>query len=74
MQVDLPLTPLGKALASGEAIRSWIRKNILKELQEYVQTGEVHSRKGTVHYWLDALDASQKSESDIEQKLVVSFS
>ncbi len=71
LQIDLPFTPLGKALASGDAIRSWIRKNILTELQEYLKTGEVQAKKGIVHYFLDGMDASSVSQSEVEQQTMV---
>ena len=71
-QIDLPFTPLGKALASGEAIRSWIRTNILADLQLYLETGEVKGKKGIVHYFLDGMDKASVSQSELEKQTVVS--
>ena len=72
MQIDLPFTPLGQAMASRDAIQSWIRKNVLVDLRHYMQTGEVRAKRGIVHYFMDAMDTEKIPQAEVEQQIVVS--
>ena len=71
LQIDLPFTTFGKALASGAAIQEWIRDNMLQELKLYEKTHQLQGRRGIIHHFLDCLDTKAMAESDVDERVVV---
>ena len=71
LQIDLPFTTFGKALASRTAIQKWIHDNMLEELKQYLETHRLQGRRGIIHHFLDCLDPKTMAESDVDQRIAV---
>lgn len=73
LQVDLPFTTFGKAMASRNAIQAWIRENILDEALEYIKTREIPSgaRRGILHSFLDVQSSDSVDDPATAQIIAV---
>ncbi|KAK9866586.1 hypothetical protein WJX84_001083 [Apatococcus fuscideae] len=68
--VDLPFTPFGKAMASRNAIQTWIRDEFLDEAQQYMVTKQIQGRRGIIHSFLDAREPQNAKDALLAQQIM----
>ncbi|KAK9838678.1 hypothetical protein WJX74_001136 [Apatococcus lobatus] len=67
--VDLPFTPLGKAMASRKSIQDWICRHVLLDYLDYVKTGKIVGRRGIIHSFLDGANPPDAQSPAFAQKI-----